>query len=302
MERDIEEYLSYIQIEKNYSCDTLLGYEADLSHFLSFLKTEAIDRFCLVSYAVVRLYLRTLYEKKYSKKTITRHISTLRSFFRYLRKEEKIKENPMTLISNPKQDHLLPSYLNHEQLEGFLMLPDVDTPMGLRDAVLLELIYATGLRVGELVSLKVSDITPQSHQIKIMGKGRKERYVLFGNRCEKLLERYLKEARPKLVLMLSHPYLLVNRRGNPLTTSGVRYAISKLIKENHLSFHITPHTLRHTFATDLLNEGADLKVVQELLGHENLKTTQIYTHVSNERLKNVYLNHHPRAHKNKKEE
>ena len=295
MQKLVEEYLSYIQVEKNYSDYTVLSYEEDLNHFLNFLNKEGISSSQHITFQVIRTYLRDLFDEKYSKKTISRHISTLRSFFKYLRKENKIEVNPMTLISNPKQDQKLPNYLNHEQLEELLSLPDQKTILGKRDALLLEFIYSTGVRVSELVSLKVENIDPNQHQI--MGKGRKERYVLFGSQCERLLKQYLKECRPKLLNGKQHSYLFVNLYGNPLTTSGVRYAILKLMKEHHMTLHVTPHTLRHTFATDLLNEGADLKVVQELLGHENLKTTQIYTHISNERLKRVYLDHHPRAKK-----
>lgn len=295
MEKWIDMYLKYICIEKNYSDDTVASYEEDLNHFWRFLEKEAISSIREIDYSTVRMYLRFLYEEKYSKKTVSRHISTLRSFFKYLRKENVIDENPMTLISNPKQDKRLPNYLNHEQLEEFLALPDQTTPIGMRDALLLEMIYATGVRVGELVSLKLEDISSHRHEIKILGKGRKERYVLFGSRCERLLNQYLKQSRPLLIGEKIHSYLFVNVHGNPLTVSGVRYAIEKLLKAHPMSLHITPHTLRHTFATDLLNEGADLKVVQELLGHENLKTTQIYTHITNDRLRNVYLHAHPRA-------
>ena len=295
MKNEVKAFLEYISIEKNYSSYTSMNYEEDLKNFVLFLKREGMKNLKEVDYALVRFYLRELYEKKYSKKTIARHISTLRSFFKYLLKEEKIDSNPMTLISNPKQDKKLPSVLNYEEIETILQIPDLHTPLGIRDACMLELLYSSGIRVSELVNIQLEQIKFEEKTIKILGKGNKERYVLYGKKCSKLLDQYLKMGRPNLQKKKVNSYLFLNKDGNPLTTGGVRYIFDKILKEGGIRLKVSPHTLRHTFATHLLNNGADLKSVQELLGHENLKTTQIYTHVSNERLRNVYLHTHPRA-------
>lgn len=295
MEQEIELFLDYIGIEKKYSDYTITNYEEDIKIFVDFLKTEGINKFKNVDYQVVRIYLRKLHEENLSKKTIARRISTLRSLFKYLLKEDLIKENPMTLISNPKLDKKLPNYLNYEEIETIINLPDPNTSLGMRDALILELLYSSGIRVSELVSIKINDINHHDKKIKILGKGNKERYVLYGNACEKKLNIYLNDGRLDLLGKKHNDYLFLNKDGNPLTTSGVRYALNQIIKKSGLKLKVSPHTIRHTFATHLLNNGADLKTVQELLGHENLKATQIYTHISNDRLRKVYLNAHPRA-------
>lgn len=295
MEKEINKFLDYISIEKNYSNYTKDNYLEDLNDFLSFLKSEEINKWRDVDYAIVRLYLRKMYDKKYSKKTIARHISTLRSFFKYLLKEDIISNNPMTLISNPKQDKKLPTVLNYEEVEEILNIPDKNTDIGLRDALILELLYSSGIRVSELVSITTDNINKNKKTIKILGKGNKERYVLYGSKCAELIDQYIYSSRENLIGNKSHKYLLVNKDGNKLTTGGIRYILERVLKEGGVKLKISPHTLRHTFATHLLNNGADLKSVQELLGHENLKTTQIYTHVSNDRLRGVYLHTHPRA-------
>lgn len=297
MKTEIKEFLDYISIEKNYSSYTSINYEEDLKDFLLFLEKEGSTNLRKVDYVQVRLYLREMYEKKYSKKTIARHISTLRSFFKYLLKEGKITSNPMTLISNPKQEKKLPTVLNYEEMETILKIPDQKTPFGCRDACILELLYSSGIRVSELVNIKIEHLKREERTIKILGKGSKERYVLYGTKCANLLDQYLKTYRPMLQKKNINSYLFLNKDGNPLTTGGIRYVLEKILKEGGLRLKVSPHTLRHTFATHLLNNGADLKSVQELLGHENLKTTQIYTHISNDRLRNVYLHTHPRASK-----
>lgn len=290
-------FISYIKVEKGYSPLTIKNYEQDLDAFLAFLSSEAITNVKDIDYRVVRLYLTKLYEKKYAKKTISRHISTIRSFFKYLAQEKKIVENPMLLISSPKKDQKLPSFLYYNELEILLNCPEQSDVSGARDALILEMLYSTGMRVSEIVSLKVNDMSDYENQIRIMGKGSKERYVLYGPRCRALLNNYLSNSRSILLGSKISDYLLINHLGEPLTSRGVEYLVNKIVKKSNISTKVSPHTLRHTFATHMLSEGADLVSVQELLGHENLSTTQIYTHVSNERLRNVYLNSHPRARK-----
>jgi integrase/recombinase XerC len=295
MNKYLEQFINYIEIEKRYSFNTVKNYERDLEDFYSFLNKEAIDSIKAIDYKVVRLYLNYMYQKKYSKKTISRNISTLRSFFKYLKKHNHINNNPMLLITNPKQDKKLPNFLYYNELTKILDIPDKSTPFGLRDALIIELFYSTGIRVGEIVNIKIKDIDLSNKKINIVGKGNKERIVLYGSVCNDLLKEYIDSKRQLINEKVNTDNLFINHLGNKLTPRGIEYILNKVIKKSDINTKVTPHTLRHTFATHMLNEGADLKSVQELLGHENLKTTQIYTHVSNERLRSVYLKTHPRA-------
>ena len=295
MQKYMDSFIEYITLQKHYSSDTIINYTKDLDDFYSYLDSNNIRSISSVDYNIIRGYLMLLHEKKYSKKTISRHISTLKSFFKYLLGEHYINDNPLSLITSPKLDKKLPQVLYYEELEKLLNSINDDTIIGLRNNLILELLYSTGVRVSELINIKINDIDKYNKQINVFGKGSKERIVIYGNVCENKLNKYLNK-RNELDKYKSE-YLLLNNQGRQLTTRGIRYIIDKIIKEGGLKFHISPHVLRHTFATHMLNEGADLKSVQELLGHENLSTTQIYTHVSNERLRNVYLNSHPRAKK-----
>lgn len=235
-------------------------------------------------------------KKKYKSKTIARHVSSLKSFYKYLFRQEIIKENPMILISIPKVEKTLPKYLNVNNLETLLNIPNQNEPLGLRNALIMEMLYSTGVRVSELVNIKITDIDFNNRRILILGKGNKERYVLYSKVCAKLLNDYLNKSRDTL-LKENTDYLLLNKNGTKLSDRGIRLIIDNIVKASSLKLKISPHTLRHTFATHLLNNGADLKTVQELLGHENISTTGIYTHVSNEHLRRVYLDCHPRAKK-----
>ena len=288
----MEDFLKYIKIEKNYSENTIISYKKDLVEYEEYLK-EKNTNIKNTDYKFVRSYLTYMFDKKYEKKTISRHISTLRSYYKYLYEEKKINKNPMELISNPKLDKKLRNFLYYDELEILLNIPDRSTVLGLRDALILELLYSTGIRVSELINIKMKDINRSNKKILIMGKGSKERYVLYGEVLSKLLDLYLDESRSKL--NKNSEYLILNKNGNKITDRGIRLIISNILKKGSLDFHVSPHTLRHTFATHMLENGADLKSVQELLGHENLSTTQVYTHVTNERLRSVYLKTHPRA-------
>lgn len=296
MDSNVNSFIKYLEIEKNYSQYTILNYKKDLDEFLLFLKKENIFSFKSVDYQILRSYLNDMFNKKYSSKTISRHLSSLRTFFKYLSRENVIEFNPMILISNPKEEKRLPVYLNYKELEDILEIPDINTVVGLRDATILELLYSTGIRVGELVNIKIKDIDFNNKKIKILGKGNKERYVLFGDKCLNLLNKYLKESRSKL-LKNSCDYLFLNQRGTPISVRTTEKVFNDIVKKSSIKFNVSPHTLRHTFATHMLDNGADLNSVGELLGHSSLNTTAIYTHVSNERLRNVYLNCHPRARK-----
>ena len=294
MEEYFINFLKTLKLEKNYSNLTILNYGKDLKLFNQFLKDEKIYDIKKIDYQIVRRYLVFLYDREYSRKTISRHISTLRSFFKYLASQKKINKNPMNLISNPKQEKKLPKFLYYDQVEKLLDIPDVNDPFGLRDKTILEILYSTGIRVSELINIKIQDIDFNRNTIKILGKGNKERYVIFGKVLKDILDKYLKEARPVLVKD-DNNYLILNRFGKKISARGVEDILNKVVRNGGLDYHISPHTLRHTFATHMLDNGADLKSVQELLGHSNLSTTQVYTHVTNERLRSVYLKTHPRA-------
>ena len=285
--KEIEKFINYIKYEKRFSDHTSLNYQKDLIDFIEYENKEINN----ISLNDVRNYLKYLYDKKYTNTTIARKISTLKSFFKYLENENIIKTNPMFLISNPKKEKKLPNFLNYEDLEKLLNAPNLKTEEGKRDALIIEMLYSTGIRVSEHVNIKTSDINKNDNSIIILGKGNKERYVYYGSKCQNLLENYLANK------TINSEYLFPNKHGNKLNDRTVRTIIDKNTKIAGLKIKVTPHTLRHTYATHMLNEGADLKSVGDLLGHENLSTTQIYTHVSNERLRNIYLNCHPRAKK-----
>ena len=290
----LNKFVIYLKDEKNYSDYTITNYSIDIEEFYVFLKKENITRLQDTDYKMLRKYLNYMTENKYSNKTISRKLSSLRTFFKYLVKKEIINDNPMILISNPKEEKKLPKYLNYGEIEKILEIPNKETTLGLRNACILEILYSTGIRVSELVNLKISDIDFYNKKIRVLGKGNKERIVLFGNRCEHLLERYIKESRTVLNKKKVE-YLFLNNLGQNISVRSIENIIDKIEKESCLKFSISPHVFRHTFATHLLDNGADLNSVKELLGHENLNTTAIYTHVSNERLRKVYLDCHPRA-------
>lgn len=287
------EFLRYLK-SKNYSKATIINYGKDLKLFQKYLEIEKISNVKNIDYKVMRGYLSFLYDFDYEKKTVARNLSTIRSLFKYLVKENIISKDPMILIDNPKLDKKLPKVLNNIEVEDILAIPDSNTPLGQRDILILELIYSTGIRVSELVNIKIQDIDFNDKKIIITGKGNKERIVLFGNVLLNKLNMYLNDGRRQLIKK-SNDYLILNNQGNKITSRGIELIIDKTLKKGGITYKISPHTLRHTFATHMLNNGADLRTVQELLGHESLSTTQIYTHVSNERLRNVYLNTHPRG-------
>lgn len=294
MKKIVIDFLEVLQFEKKYSENTTLNYKNDLDDFVTYITELGYSKFSDVDYQTIRKYLTYLYDKKYTNKTISRHISSLRSLFKYLLKEGKIKNNPMTLVSNPKVEKKLPKFVPYKELEQILNVFDSDNPIDSRNTLILELLYSTGIRVGELINIKIKDIEFTKKEIKILGKGNKERIVLFGSRCYELLNQYLNSFYQKYNIN-NNDYLLLGVKGNKINDREVRKIVDEAVKRAGVKLNISPHVLRHTFATHMLNEGADLKSVQQLLGHESLSTTTIYTHISNERLRNVYLHSHPRA-------
>lgn len=296
MVKQVESFLSYLKYQKHYSSHTVINYENDILDFIKFLEREHL-KLNAVSYSDIRFYLMELYNKKYSRSSVSRKLSSLRSFYKYLLREDQIKENPFLLVSSPKKEKKLPEFLYYQELEKLFAFPDTNLPLGQRNLLILELLYATGMRVSELVNVKIKDINNFNNIIRVVGKGNKERLVSYGAYCEDILTLYLEDGRIKLLKNNETDKLLLNNNGKPLTDRGVRLILDNILKQVSINSHVSPHTLRHTFATHMLNEGADLLTVQELLGHANLSTTQIYTHVTNERLRDVYLKSHPRARK-----
>lgn len=289
----LSEYLEYLKYQKNYSDETIHSYSIDIEEFLDYINSECIN-ICEVGYDVVKAWLIHLDEKKNKSTTVSRKISSLRGFYKYLINNKVMNSNPFSLVSLPKKERHLPRFFYYNELEEMFQVPKLNTALGQRDRLLLEMLYATGVRVSELVNIKISDINGE--EIKVLGKGNKERIVEFGDYAESILELYLNEGYKSLNVKKSE-YLFLNNRGGKLTTRGVRYILDNIINKTTIDKKISPHMLRHTFATHLLNEGCDLLTVQELLGHESLTATSIYTHITNDRLKEVYFKCHPRAKK-----
>lgn len=290
-------FMEYLQIEKNASLYTIQYYRNDLEAFDAFMQRENIKSLNEVSYREVRIFLTELYEKGLGRRSVSRKISSLRSFYRFLEREKFVNGNPFTQLSLPKAGKPVPGFLYTEELEKLFEVNDLSTPLGQRDQLLLEVLYGTGIRVSECQKLQLKDIDFTIGTIFVTGKGRKERYVPFGSFAEEAFTKYLRDGRNELLAKSNRATenVFLNSRGNPITTRGIRTVLNKIVEKASLHVQVHPHKLRHTFATHMLNEGADLRSVQELLGHESLSSTQIYTHVSKEHLRKAYMQSHPRA-------
>lgn len=288
-------FIKYVQLEKNFSVHTVREYEADITQFLHFLEQEGVYCLTEVEYLHARLYVTKLYEENMARTSISRKISSIRSFFRYLNREVDLDDAPFRSLYHPKKEERLPSFFYEEELQQLFAASSGEDEKSIRNMAILELLYATGIRVSECVSVEVNQIDFAYSILRVMGKGRKERIVPFGQYAHDALTRYMEEVRPKLIKNKDHQRLFVNMRGGELTARGVRHILSEMMEEASLHSKIYPHMLRHTFATHLLNNGADLRTVQELLGHAHLSSTQVYTHVTKEHLRNTYMNTHPRA-------
>ncbi len=294
MIKELQEYCDYLQYQKNYSEYTIENYCSDIIQYLDYLASEGIN-FKKIEYSDLRFYLMYLKEKKQeNNSSIDRKLSALRGFYKFLATEKITDNNAFSLVTGLKKEKKLPRYFEYNELEELFKVPDLRTALGQRDRLILEMLYATGLRVGELVSVKVSDIDLGSRVILVVGKGNKERRVTYGDYCHDALKLYLSDGYLKLNKNVSD-YLFLNNNGEVITERGIRYVLDQVIKKTSLNKSISPHVLRHSFATHLLNEGCDLLTVQKLLGHESISATQIYTHVTTERLKEVYYNSFPRA-------
>jgi integrase/recombinase XerD len=288
-------FLTHVKVEKGLSPNTVSAYQRDLAKFNVFAQKRKLTLVGVTRDDLVD-FLAGMYREKLESRTVARHLVTLRNFFRFAQVQELITTDPSLNLESPKIRRTLPGYLRLEEVERLLTQPDAKTAPGLRDRAMLEVLYSTGLRVSELIGLRVTDLDAKVGCIRCIGKGDKERIVPAGRKALGMVEKYLREARPKLLgnAVSSHA-LFVNRRGGSLSRVGVWKILSAYGRRAGLRVALTPHMLRHSFATHLLERGADLRSVQLMLGHADISTTQIYTHVVEERLKQIYKAHHPRA-------
>lgn len=291
----INKYLEYLKVVKKYSDKTIESYYDDLTLYNEFLGNSFIN-ILDIDYDTVKEYMKYLYSLNISKSSISRKLSSIRGLYNYLVREDMVKDNYFNRINNPKKDKYLPKFLKDEEDNKIFEVCKYDTPINQRNSVIIELLYATGIRVSELVNIKISDIDINERTIKVVGKGSKERMVIFNNHTKKAIEIYLNDGYHEFN-KLSSGYLILNKDGNKLSERYIRNIINKLVTKAGLDIKISPHTFRHTFATDMLEDGSDLMTVKELLGHESLNTTSIYTHVTNEQIRKVYEMAHPRAKK-----
>ena len=293
-EEIVTSFSEYLMSERNYSEHTLTSYRTDIDTLLHFLKNEQFGDLIHVSPRIARFYTATLHES-YSPKTIARKISSLRSMYQFLVDDDIIEDNPFLNVELPKQGKKLPKFIYPDEIEKLFDSIDTSTVLGRRNYLILEFLYGTGVRVGELCQIKLKDIDYFQDLVLIHGKGSKDRYVPLHSRLIDELTDYVLTTRKDLLGKQETKELFLNHRGQAISTRGVRMIVNKILLESGENLKVSPHTLRHTFATHLLNNGADLRSVQELLGHEHLSSTQIYTKVSNETLKESYMKAHPRA-------
>jgi integrase/recombinase XerD len=293
----IASFLTYVRVEKGLSANTVSAYRRDLVKFESYTKKKKLILESVTQDDLIE-FLSQLFRQKLDSRTVARHLVTLRNFFRFAQTQDLITTDPAINLESPKFRRILPGYLRLDEVEHLLAQPDDKTAIGLRDHAMLDVLYSTGLRVSELIGLRVMDVDHAVGCIRCVGKGDKERIVPIGKKALALVDRYLRDARPKLVTagkQVDSPMLFINRRGGQLSRVGVWKILSGYGRRAGLRVPLTPHMLRHSFATHLLEGGADLRAVQLMLGHSDISTTQIYTHVVQERLKQIYKAHHPRA-------
>ncbi len=296
----IDSFIYYLDTEKNYSPHTIISYRRDLYHGLDFFagalgKQDFMIKPNDLDSKLVRLYLSELYFNNLAKTSISRRLAAWRSFYRYLGREGLVFANPLKNVAPLKLDKKLPDFLYIEDCFALMEAPQTNNALALRDRAILETLYSSGIRVGELVGLEISDIDLERGEIRVLGKGSKERLAPLGSYAIEALETYLEISRPILARNSKDKEVFLNYKGFKLTDRGIRKIIKKYTANLGFQGNISPHTLRHTFATHMLDRGADLRSVQEMLGHKNLSTTQIYTHLTKERLREVYLNSHPRV-------
>lgn len=295
----IHNYLIYIKVEKNLASNTLENYERDLNDFSKYLDKEGINDFNNANHELLVNYISTLFDRNYSKSSISRKISTLKSFYKYLYVKEYLSDNRASLINLPKRNRKIPDFLTKDEIEQFFLTFNDDTLLNTRNKLMVLLLYFTGLRVSELVNLKISQLYLSDKYLKIKGKGSKERIIPLNNSIIEPINKYLNKTRRDILGLNYSDYLFVNKNGNPLTRQGFFKIIKKHTQLAMINKNVSPHTIRHSFATHLLNNGIDLRSVQILLGHSDISTTQIYTHINNDYIKRSYFENQS---KDKKEE
>jgi integrase/recombinase XerC len=294
MRRELSEFLDYLRYERNASVHTISGYGRDLGQFIDYIG-ERGGTFRKVDNVQIRGFMALLHERKLKKSSSARKLAAIRSFFKFGVKKRWIAENPAKIVATPKQEKRVPSFLSEEEMAGFLEVPPSEKPLDLRDSAILELLYASGIRVGELVGINLEDANLGERLIRVRGKGKKERLVPFGRTAREGLAAYLR-VRPALVLdRIGEKALFLNYQGRRISSRSVERIVDKYIRLTAVKRKISPHSLRHSFASHLLSRGADLRVIQELLGHESLATTQKYTHLNLGQLMDVYRKSHPRS-------
>ena len=291
----IDRYLNYLLIEKGLSNTTLASYSADMVRYQEFLHLNKIKRISATDTALILKHLISLRDAGLSARSRARHLVSIRGFYRFMVHERILKHDPARLVDLPKTSMKLPDVLSVEEITQLLEAPDTDKPRGVRDRAMLELLYAAGLRVSELVNLKLQDINLEAGFVRVLGKGSKERLVPIGLTAKEKVESYLEKSRISLLKNRASPYLFVARAAKPITRQGFWKLLRKYAALSQLNKKVTPHSLRHSFASHLLEGGADLRAVQVMLGHVDIATTQIYTHVARQQLKKVHAQFHPRG-------
>ncbi len=295
MDNLVDRFTDFLVVEKGLSSNTLEAYSRDLSRYITFLGEKGVSDISNSDTTHILSYLITLQRTGLSARSRARHVVTLRAFYRFLTKEGILKANPVQLVDIPKWLQKLPDFLHVKEVERLLAAPDIKTPLGLRDSAMLELLYAAGLRVSELIKIRLQEINLEAGFVKVFGKGSKERVIPIGLIAKNQIEQYLRNGRRALLKGRNSPYLFVNRSGKCLTRQGFWKLLKRYAAQAGIPGKVYPHTLRHSFATHLLEHGADLRSVQIMLGHVDISTTQIYTHVARERLKRVHQEYHPRG-------
>lgn len=296
--QSVQDFERYLLLDMNRSANTIQSYRRDLAKFQAYLTEQEIDKVEAIDEVTVRAFLAKLSQASYAASSTSRMLSSLKQFFLFLRKEGILEINPMSLVHRPKQGRHLPKVLTAKEIEALLQAPDTSSPHGLRDRAIFELMYATGLRVTELVQLKLEDLHLELGFIQTLGKGDKERLVPLIDEAIEWLEAYLEQVRPSFLRLAgssSPREVFLTERGKAFTRQGIWKNLNKYVALAGIKQTVSPHMLRHSFATHLLENGADLRMVQELLGHADISTTQIYTHISTQRLQEVYHKYFPRA-------
>lgn len=295
LEEIYERYIQYLLVEKGLSKNTVIAYSSDILQYIKFLKDRSISSPDEIDHFMIRAYLMELSRIGNKQRSIARKLAVIRNFHRYMLKEEFSRRDPSVMVDSPKIRKTIPDVLNYDEISSIITAPDMSTPLGARDAAMIELMYASGLRVTELVTLTMNQIDLELGYIRIVGKGSKERIVPIGDEAREKVKYYIKYFREKILKGRKSPYLFISWRGRRITRQSFWIRLKMYARSVGITKRITPHMIRHSFATHLLQGGADLRSVQMMLGHSDISTTQIYTHITSERLREIHKKYHPRS-------